>query len=63
LIDSVRSLIILGESGEASARAIQLCTKRWRAAARRVRIAMPDPGLSDFNDVLVAALAKLRNAS
>ena len=55
VIDNVRTLIILGEAGEASARAIQFCTKRWRAAGRRVRVAMPDPGLSDFNDVLIAA--------
>lgn len=63
LIDKVRHLIILGEAGEASARAIQFCTKRWRAAGRRVRVAMPDPGLSDFNDVLIAALDPLKSAS
>jgi hypothetical protein len=63
LVGKVRQLIILGEAGEASARAIQLCSKRWRAAGRRVRIAMPDPGLSDFNDVLIAALDPLRSAS
>ena len=63
VIDNVRTLTILGEAGEASARAIQFCTKRWRAAGRRVRVAMPDAGLSDFNDVLIAALDERRNAS
>jgi putative DNA primase/helicase len=52
VIDNTQTLIILGEAGEASARAIQLCSKRWR----RVRIAMPEPGLGDFNDVLIATL-------
>jgi putative DNA primase/helicase len=63
VINNVRTLTILGEAGEASARAIKFCTKRWRAAGRRVRIAMPDPGLSDFNDVLIAALKETRSAS
>jgi Toprim domain-containing protein len=63
VIDSVRTLTILGEAGEPSARAIQFCTKRWRAAGRRVRIAMPDPGLSDFNDVLIAAVDGRRSVS
>jgi len=56
VIDNTQTLIILGEAGEASARTIRLCAKRWRAAGRRVRIAMPEPGLSDFNDVLAATL-------
>jgi hypothetical protein len=55
VIDNVRTLVVLGEAGEASARAVQFCTRRWRAAGRRVRVAMPDPGLSDLNDVLIAA--------
>jgi putative DNA primase/helicase len=63
VISNVRTLTILGEAGEASARAIKFCTKRWRAARRRVRIAMPDPGLSDFNDALIATLQKTRSAS
>src|SRR5262249_42877150 len=56
VINNAQTLIILGEAGEASERAIRLCTKRWRAAGRRVRIAMPEPGLGDFNDVLIATL-------
>jgi hypothetical protein len=56
VINNAQTLIILGEAGEASERAIRLCTKRWRAAGRRVRIAVPEPGLSDFNDVLIATL-------
>jgi hypothetical protein len=54
LIDGVRQLIILGETGEASARAIKFCGTRWRRAGRRVRIVMPSDGLSDMNDALVA---------
>jgi hypothetical protein len=49
----VAQLLILGETGDASDRAIKLCGKRWQKADRRVRIAMPDTG-SDFNDVLIA---------
>ena len=56
LIDGVAQLLILGETGDASARAIKLCGKRWRKAGRRVRLAMPDTG-SDFNDVLIAGLS------
>ena len=56
VINNAQTLIILGEAGEANARAIRLCTKRWQAARRRVRIAMPETGLSDFNDVLIATL-------
>jgi putative DNA primase/helicase len=52
LIERVRELLILGESGDASACAIRLCGARWHRAGRQVRIAMPDIG-SDFNDVLL----------
>jgi putative DNA primase/helicase len=52
LIEGVKQLLILGESGDASARAIRLCGTRWHRAGRQVRIVMPDIG-SDLNDVLV----------
>jgi putative DNA primase/helicase len=52
-IDGVQRLIILGERGDASARAIRFCGKRWRQAGRRVRVVMPNVG-SDLNDVLIA---------
>ena len=45
LIDGVRQLVILGERGDASARAIKFCGTRWRRAGRRVRVVMPDPVL------------------
>jgi len=45
---------ILGEAGEASARAVELCGQRWHAAGRKVQVVMPDTG-SDLNDQLMAA--------
>jgi putative DNA primase/helicase len=57
LIDDVKQLLILGESGEASARAIKFCGTRWRKGKRRVRIMMPDNGCSDLNDELIAGKA------
>ncbi len=51
LIDRVKRLMILGESGDVSARAIKFCGTRWRKAGRQVRIVMPNIG-SDLNDVL-----------
>lgn len=57
LLDGVKGLHILGETGEASARAIQMCGTRWHRARRRVRIIRPDPGCSDLNDELMARCA------
>jgi putative DNA primase/helicase len=54
LIDGVKQLKILGETGEASAQAIELCGRRWYSARRAVQIVMPETG-SDLNDELAAA--------
>lgn len=54
LIEGVTRLRILGEAGEASARAVELCGRRWHAAGRRVQLVMPSTG-SDLNDQLMAA--------
>jgi len=54
VIEGIEQLMILGETGQASADAVQFCARRWRKADRRVRIAMPDIG-SDLNDELMAA--------
>jgi putative DNA primase/helicase len=54
IIDGVKTLLILGERGDASAEAIKVCGTRWRKAGRRVRVVMPDPEFSDLNDVLMA---------
>jgi putative DNA primase/helicase len=54
IIDGVKLLIILGEQGAASARAIKMCGTRWRKAGRRVRVVMPASQFSDLNDVLIA---------
>ena len=50
-IEGVKQLMIFGEGGTASARAIQICGRRWRRAGHRVRIVFPTEG-SDLNDVL-----------
>jgi putative DNA primase/helicase len=52
VLENIRTLIILGEAGKASADAIQFCGKRWSKARRRVRIARPTVG-SDLNDQLM----------
>ena len=53
-IDGIERLQILGEAGEASKRAVELCGRRWHAAGRRVQVVMPEVG-SDLNDELMAA--------
>jgi Toprim domain-containing protein len=62
LLDGIKELIVLGEHDEASTRAADICISRWRKAGRRVRIAIPDPGYSDFNDILIAEIVE-RTAS
>jgi hypothetical protein len=57
LIDGVKRLVILGESGAPSKRAIKFCGTRWHRAGRRVRVVMPNDGLSDLNDALIAERA------
>jgi putative DNA primase/helicase len=54
LIEGVTRLRILGEAGEASARAVEHCGRRWLAAGRKVQLVMPSTG-SDLNDELMAA--------
>jgi Toprim domain len=52
VLDGVKRLIILGESGEASAQAVRLCGQRWQNAGRRVQVLYSDIG-SDVNDALM----------
>lgn len=52
VLEGVKRLLILGETGKASAEAIQFCGRRWHRAGRRVQIVMPDIG-SDLNDQLM----------
>ena len=54
VIDGVNTLRILGETGTASAQAIEHCGQRWHRAGRKVQVVMPDVG-SDLNDQLMAA--------
>jgi hypothetical protein len=51
-VDGVSELKILAESGDASGRAVQICGRRWRRAARRVLISRSNVG-SDHNDILL----------
>ena len=54
VLDGIERLILLGETGQASADAVQFCARRWHKAGRRVRIVMPEIG-TDLNDELMAA--------
>jgi hypothetical protein len=57
LIDGVKLLRALGETGEASAGAIKIVGQRYHAAGRLVEIVMPDVG-GDLNDeVMLRAVA------
>ncbi len=62
VVDGVERLRMLGEAGEASARAVRLCAKRWHKAGRRVQLVMPDDGCDDLNDELMAAANGRRTA-
>jgi putative DNA primase/helicase len=53
VIDGVNTLILLGEPGAASKRALEICGKRWRKAGRTVRVRMPTVG-ADLNDEWIA---------
>jgi putative DNA primase/helicase len=52
VLDRVKRLIILGESGEASAQAVRLCGQRWQHAGRRLQVLYSEIG-SDVNDALM----------
>ena len=52
ILDGVKRLIILGESGEASAQAVRFCGHRWQRAGRRVQVLYSEIG-SDVNDALM----------
>jgi putative DNA primase/helicase len=52
IIEGVSELTILAEAGDASARAVQICGRRWHRAGRRVLISRSKVG-SDHNDALM----------
>jgi putative DNA primase/helicase len=52
VLDRVKRLIILGESGEASTQAVRLCGQRWQHAGRRLQVLYSEIG-SDVNDALM----------
>jgi hypothetical protein len=51
LVHGISALTILGEAGDVSAVMVRKCANRWAFGDRRVRVIMPDVGLSDMNDV------------
>ena len=53
VIGGVDRLMILGEAGAASARAVRLCSHRWQRAGRKVQLVMPDDGYDDLNSELM----------
>jgi putative DNA primase/helicase len=52
VLEGVKRLIILGETGKASAEAIRICGRRWQHAGRRVQVLYSEIG-SDVNDALM----------
>jgi putative DNA primase/helicase len=52
VIAGVKTLTILGETGNASKEAQRLCARRWRHAFRHVQVAVPEIG-DDLNDALM----------
>jgi putative DNA primase/helicase len=52
IIAGVKKLTILGETGDASERALQICGRRWRRAGKRVFVSRSMIG-SDHNDALI----------
>jgi putative DNA primase/helicase len=52
VLDGISQLAILGEAGDASARAIKICGRRWRRASRRVFVSRSTVG-SDHNDCIM----------
>jgi putative DNA primase/helicase len=52
VLERVKRLIVLGETGKASAEAIRLCGRRWQHAGHRVQALYSEIG-SDVNDALM----------
>jgi hypothetical protein len=52
VLDGVKQINILRETGSASAQAVKICGKRWQRAFRKVQIITPSYG-SDLNDTLI----------
>jgi putative DNA primase/helicase len=53
VLPGIRNLLILAETGNASAEAIKICSRRWQKSYRDVKIVKPDIG-DDINDALMA---------
>jgi hypothetical protein len=57
-LNEVKVLMILGEQGDASLQAQELCRRHWCKADKHVKFARPQPGFSDFNDILIAEITE-----
>jgi putative DNA primase/helicase len=59
-LDHVSRLTITADNdvSETGQRAARACRDRWAAAGKAIRYAMPKEPGQDFNDVLLAELAK-----
>jgi len=55
VLDGVRTLKILAETGQPSEEAIKMCGRRWHRAGHRVRVIQSTTG-SDLNDELMATI-------
>jgi hypothetical protein len=53
VLPGVQKLKIAAETGEASARAVKMCRRRWHAAGRKTTVLRPTVG-DDLNDTLMA---------
>jgi putative DNA primase/helicase len=53
VLPGIRKLLLLSETGNASAEALKICSRRWRDAYREVNTVIPTEG-SDLNDALMA---------
>lgn len=58
LLDGVSKLHLIGEAGDASRQAVEICGTRWKREGRRVFLRKPRDGHSDFNDVLMAGMRR-----
>jgi putative DNA primase/helicase len=57
VLEDVKTLTILGETGKASEDAIKMCGRRWSRARRHVRIAYSEIG-SDINDAIMLGISR-----
>jgi putative DNA primase/helicase len=52
VLDGIKQINILKETGSASAEAVKICGSRWQRAFRKAQIITPSYG-SDLNDTII----------